>query len=93
MTETVETDTRARYMPGSERMWVKLVAEQAARAALGAQIVGGATAGKRIDTLAVALWTGMDVEALQWVDLSYAPPVSGTLDPVLVAARATAKLL
>jgi len=93
VTETVETDTRARYMPGSERMWVKLVAERGTGRLLGAQIVGGATAGKRIDTLAVALWAGMDVEALQWVDLSYAPPVSGTLDPVLVAARATAKLL
>jgi len=91
--ETVETDTRARYMPESERMWVKLVAERGSGRLLGAQVVGGATAGKRIDTLAMALWTGMDVEALQWVDLSYAPPVSGTLDPVLVAARATAKLL
>ena len=91
--ETVETDTRARYMPESERMWVKLVAERGSGHLLGAQVVGGATAGKRIDTLAMALWTGMDVEALQWIDLSYAPPVSGTLDPVLVAARATAKLL
>jgi len=91
--ETVETDTRARYMPDSERMWVKLVAERGSGRLLGAQIVGGATAGKRIDPLAMALWTGMDVEALQWVDLSYAPPVSGTLDPVLVAARAMAKLL
>ncbi len=91
--ETVETDTRARYMPGSERMWVKLVAERGSGRLLGAQIAGGATAGKRIDTLAMALWTRMDVEELQWVDLSYAPPVSGTLDPVLVAARATAKLV
>lgn len=93
VTETVETDTRAGYMPGAERMWVKLVAERGSGRLLGAQIVGGATAGKRIDTLAMALWTGMDVEALQWVDLSYAPPVSGTLDPVLVAARAVAKLV
>jgi len=91
--ETVETDTRARYMPDSARLWVKLVAERGSGRLLGAQIVGGATAGKRIDTLAMALWTGIDVEALQWVDLSYAPPVSGTLDPVLVAARATAKLV
>lgn len=91
--ETVETDTRAGYMPDSERMWVKLVAERGTGRLLGGQVVGGPTAGKRIDTLAMALWTGMDVEQLAWVDLSYAPPVSGTLDPVLVAARATAKLL
>jgi len=91
--ETIESDTRARYMPGSERLWVKLVAERGSGRLLGGQVAGGATAGKRIDTVAMAVWSGMDVEELQWVDLSYAPPVSGTLDPVLVAARATAKLL
>lgn len=89
--ETVRTDTRARYMPNAASMWVKLVAERGAGRLLGAQIVGAPTAGKRIDPLAVALWNGMTVEDLQWVDLSYAPPVSGVLDPVLVAARAAAK--
>ncbi len=74
-------------------MWVKLVAEKGTGRLLGGQIVGGATAGKRIDSLAMALWAGMDVESLMWVDLSYAPPVSGTLDPVLVAARAIKKLV
>lgn len=93
VTETIETDTRAGYMPGSERMWVKLVAEKGTGRLLGGQIVGGETAGKRIDSLAMALWVGMDVETLMWVDLSYAPPVSGTMDPVLVAARAMVKLV
>jgi NADPH-dependent 2,4-dienoyl-CoA reductase/sulfur reductase-like enzyme len=91
--ETVETDTRARYMPGRGAMRVKLVAQRGSGRLLGAQIVGAETAGKRIDTLAMAVWTEMDVRDLQWVDLSYAPPVSGVLDPVLVAARATAKLV
>jgi len=35
----------------------------------------------------------MAVDELQWVDLSYAPPVSGVLDPVLIAARVAAKEL
>ena len=93
VSETVETDTRAGYMPESGPMTVKLTAERGTGRLLGAQVVGAPTAGKRIDTLAMAVWTGMDVEALQWVDLSYAPPVSGTLDPVLVAARVVAKAL
>lgn len=93
VSETIDTDTRAHYMPDAGPMRVKLVAERCSGRLLGAQIVGAATAGKRIDTLAMAIWCGMDVEALQWVDLSYAPPVSGTLDPVLVAARAVAKKL
>ena len=50
--------------------------------------VGAPTAGKRIDTFATAIWAGMTAAELQWVDLSYAPPMSGVMDPVLVAARA-----
>jgi NADPH-dependent 2,4-dienoyl-CoA reductase/sulfur reductase-like enzyme len=91
--ETVQTDSRAAYYPGAGPVWVKLVAERTTGRLLGAQIVGAKTAAKRIDTLAVAVWTGMAVDELQWVDLGYAPPVSGVLDPVLVAARAAAKKL
>jgi NADPH-dependent 2,4-dienoyl-CoA reductase/sulfur reductase-like enzyme len=87
-TTTVQTDTRAAYFPGSASMWVKLVVGRDDHRLLGAQIVGAPTAGKRIDVLAAAIWTGMTVDELQWLDLSYAPPVSGVLDPVLVAARA-----
>ncbi|HWV87653.1 MAG TPA: FAD-dependent oxidoreductase [Capillimicrobium sp.] len=90
---TVETDTRAGYFPGSAPMWVKLVAARDDHRLLGAQIVGAPTAGKRIDTFATAIWTGLTVDELQWVDLSYAPPMSGVLDPVLVAARASASAL
>ncbi|HEY8584659.1 MAG TPA: FAD-dependent oxidoreductase, partial [Capillimicrobium sp.] len=86
----VQTDTRAAYFPGAAPMWVKLVTARADGRLLGAQVVGAETAGKRIDALATAVWNGMTVEDLQWVDLSYAPPVSGVLDPVLVAARAAA---
>jgi NADPH-dependent 2,4-dienoyl-CoA reductase/sulfur reductase-like enzyme len=84
----VETDTRAAYFPDSASMWIKLVVARADGRLLGAQIVGAPTAGKRIDTFATAIWAGMTVDDLQWVDLSYAPPMSGVLDPVLVAARA-----
>jgi NADPH-dependent 2,4-dienoyl-CoA reductase/sulfur reductase-like enzyme len=88
---TVQSKTRAGYFPGAEPMWIKLVAGRDDHRLLGAQIVGAPTAGKRIDTLATCIWNGMTVDELQWLDLSYAPPVSGVLDPVLVAARAAAR--
>ena len=91
--ETVKSGTRAGYFPGGGDVHVKLVAERTGGRLLGAQIVGAETAGKRIDVLALAVWTGMTVDELQWVDLGYAPPVSGVLDPVLVAARAAANRL
>ena len=54
---------------------------------LGAQIVGGQGAGKRIDILATALWNHMRVDELMQLDLAYAPPFAPVWDPVLIAAR------
>lgn len=86
----IQTSTRAPYYPGAGPVWVKLVAERGTKRLLGGQIVGTETAGKRIDTIAAALWNGMTADELQFVDLAYAPPVSPVRDPVLVAARALA---
>jgi hypothetical protein len=60
---------------------------------LGGQIVGVEGAAKRIDVLATAVWAGLPVDELALLDLSYAPPFSGVYDPVLIAARAAAKLI
>lgn len=90
---TVQTDTRAAYFPGAAAMWTKLVTDRDEHRLLGAQIAGAPTAGKRIDALATAIWAGLTVDELQWIDLSYAPPMSGVMDPVLVAARAAASAL
>jgi NADPH-dependent 2,4-dienoyl-CoA reductase/sulfur reductase-like enzyme len=90
-TATIRSTTRAGYYPGSAPITVKLLAERGSGRLLGGQIVGGVGAGKRIDTLAVALHTGLDVEAFQWFDLAYAPPFSPVWDPVLIAARQLAR--
>lgn len=84
---TFDSTTTAGYWPGAEPMTMKVVADRATHRLLGAQIVGGDGAGKRIDAVAMALWNEMTVEAMVNVDLSYAPPFSGVWDPVLVAAR------
>jgi hypothetical protein len=73
-------------------MKVKIVAERGSGRLLGAQIVGGAGAGKRIDVLATALWNDMTVAEVGGMDLSYSPPFSPVSDPVLLAAgRAAAE--
>ena len=90
---TIEDRTRAAYYPGAGPIWVKLVAEPDSGRLLGGQIVGVEGAAKRIDVLATAIWTGLPVQQLALLDLSYAPPFSGVYDPLLIAARATAKLL
>ena len=88
---TIEDRTRAGYYPGSGPIWVKLVAARGSGRLLGGQIVGVEGAAKRIDVLATAIWTGLAVDELALLDLSYAPPFSGVYDPLLIAARATAK--
>ena len=83
---TTEASTRAHYYPGAQPMKIKMVVERGTGRLLGAQIVGGADAGKRIDVLATALWNGMTVTEVAGMDLSYAPPFSPVWDPVLLAA-------
>jgi NADPH-dependent 2,4-dienoyl-CoA reductase/sulfur reductase-like enzyme len=90
-TDTIEGTTRAGYYPGAEEIAVKLVSERGSGRLLGAQVVGGPGAGKRIDVLATAIWAGMNAEDLAGSDLSYAPPFSPTYDPVVVAARAVSR--
>jgi NADPH-dependent 2,4-dienoyl-CoA reductase/sulfur reductase-like enzyme len=90
---TTEASSRAHYYPGAQPMKIKMVVERGTGRLLGAQIVGGADAGKRIDVLATALWNGMTVAEMAGMDLSYAPPFSPVWDPVLLAAgKAAAEL-
>jgi NADPH-dependent 2,4-dienoyl-CoA reductase/sulfur reductase-like enzyme len=84
---TIETTTRAGYLPDARPMWVKMVAERGTGRLLGAQIVGEEGAAKRIDALAMALHARMDVQAVVDADLAYAPPFSSVWDPVQIAAR------
>lgn len=88
---TIKDRTRAGYYPGAGPIWVKLVADPSDGRLLGGQIVGVEGAAKRIDVLAVAVWTGLRVQDLELLDLSYAPPFSGVYDPLLIAARQAAK--
>ena len=87
VTALTNSTTMAGYWPESSDMTLKVTAEVGTGRLLGAQIVGGRSAGKRIDTLATGIWNEMDGLAFSMMDLSYAPPFSGTWDPVLVAAR------
>ncbi len=68
-------------------MRLKVLAERHTGRLLGAQIVGGPGAGKRIDVFATALWNDMRVEDMLYLDLAYAPPFASVWESVLIAAR------
>lgn len=87
VTATIESTTRAGYLPGAEPLAVKLLAERGTGRLLGGQIVGGQGAAKRIDVVAVALHAGLEAHDLVDADLAYAPPFGPLWDPIAVAAR------
>ena len=84
---TIESTTQAGYLPTAKHMTVKMLAEKVTGRVLGAQIVGGTGAAKRIDVVATALATGLSVQDVVDLDLGYAPPYGPLWDPVQVAAR------
>jgi len=88
---TVQTvaDNHKRYYPGATPIQIRLTGDRDSGRLLGAQLVGthGAEIAKRVDTYAVALQTGLTVEQLLDLDLSYTPPLGSPWDAIQLAAQ------
>lgn len=89
-TET-ESVSRAGYYPGGSKIHTCLVADRTGRL-LGAQMVGREGVAQRVNLYAAALHAGMKVDDVERLDLAYSPPFAPTIDPVLRAAHAAAKI-
>ncbi len=87
---TVSGMTTSHYMPTASDMTIRLTAERGTGRILGAQIVGGPGAGKRIDVFATAIWNGIEAADFEWIDLAYAPPFAPVWDLMAIAARKAA---
>ena len=90
---TVIKKDKAGYMPNSNVMTLKLVADKRSGELLGAQGVGCANIAQRINTITSLLKTRASVDELLDLDLPYAPPFSGSIDPVLTAAYKLKELI
>ena len=90
VTGDAQGTTAAGYWPSASPMTIRTTAERNGGRLLGAQVVGGPGAGKRIDVFAAAVWNGMTAHELAWADLAYAPPFSGVWDLIHIAARRAA---
>lgn len=84
---TIQGVSRARSYPTTKRLWLKLVADTGTGRLLGAQAVGAEGVVARINILAGALAGGLSLEEIAYLDLAYAPPFSGSWDPVHIAAQ------
>jgi tRNA 2-thiouridine synthesizing protein A len=80
------------FYPGVESMFIKLLFDHSG-GLLGAQVVGGEGADKRIDVLATALAAGMTVQDLEYIELAYAPPYGAPKDAInVLGSLATARI-
>jgi NADPH-dependent 2,4-dienoyl-CoA reductase/sulfur reductase-like enzyme len=91
--QLIEAESKVGYMPGSKRMLIKLIYDRRDGRLLGAQMAGKEGVARRINALAVALHQEMTIDEISRLDFAYAPPFSGTLDPILIAAEQAAKKL
>ena len=84
---------KAGYMPDAENVTLKLVADRRTHQMLGGQAIGCGDADKRINTLSTALLKHVTAEELSGADITYAPPFSTSIDPLISAARLLAEKL
>ena len=81
----IESNDRAGYYPGVEKVFLNLISDKESGRLLGAECVGSG-ADKLVDICATAIWGRLCVLDLVNIDLAYAPPFSPTLSPVTQAA-------
>ena len=75
------------YMPGSGPIAIKLVASKRNRVLLGAQVLGTGDAAKRLDVATAAVHFKATLDDLGVIDISYAPPFSPPIDPLITASH------
>lgn len=77
----------------TKKVGVKLIADRSNGRLLGGQAVGETGAVSRVNLLSAALWAGMHIDDLMYMDQAYSPPYSGVWDVVHVAAQALKRQL
>lgn len=85
-------NSHAGYYPDAFPITLKLLYEPSGKI-LGAQATGIDGVDKRIDVLAVAIKTGMNVRDLTTFELSYAPPYGSAKDPVNIAGYVASNII
>jgi len=74
--------SHAGYYPGSERVSLKVLFDNATGKILGAQGVGLDGIDKRIDVIATAIYAGLKIQDLMNLELAYAPAFGSAKDAI-----------
>lgn len=87
VTGTISSKTRADYYPGAKPIKIKLVVEKESQLLIGAQIIGGEEVTQRTNAISFAIQKHMTISELAKADTAYAPPLSETWEPIILAAE------
>ncbi|MFB0567005.1 MAG: FAD-dependent oxidoreductase [Candidatus Bathyarchaeia archaeon] len=87
VTGTITSKTRPDYYPGGLPIRIKLVVEKESQRIIGSQIIGGEEVTQRINALSFAIQKHMTIRELAKADTCYAPPLSETWEPMVLAAE------
>ena len=90
---TIEKPDKVAFMPDASDITLKVIADKITGLILGGQAIGSFGADKRINSLATALLAHMTVNSFKNNDLTYSPPYSTTIDPLLDAMTLLCKKL
>ncbi|MBN1999964.1 FAD-dependent oxidoreductase [candidate division KSB1 bacterium] len=74
------------YVNNNASVTVLLVHDSRTKKILGAQIVGEIEAGQRLNILATAIFAGLTIKDMAYLDLGYTPAITNMWDPVAVAS-------
>lgn len=83
---TMTKKDKAGYMPDAANITIKLVVDKRFKKILGAQAFGGGDADKRVNTVASAIQAEQTLDEFLHLDMTYAPPFSTAVDPLISAA-------
>jgi len=85
-----EADDHKAYYPGSHRIAMRFTGDRATGRLLGVQLFGHRQAeiAKRVDIAATAIFSGLTVDEVSDLDLSYTPPLGSPWDAVQAGAQA-----
>ncbi len=82
----IEARTKACFYPSAKLIYVKLIYDKETRKLLGGQIISEEDATGRINVMAAALYAGLSVDEIFYLDLGYAPPFAPVWDPLVIAS-------
>lgn len=84
---TVTKLDKVGYMPEAKNITIKLISDKNTRKLLGAQAIGCGDADKRVNTVTTGLICPMTVDDFFSNDMTYAPPYSPSIDPLITATQ------